>query len=330
MGDIIGVARCNLFHYNGREKEMNSMKIRERTKRGILYILALLLLATGCSTSSRQKSPLADGSFLRVDYVDVGQADFIILECDGKVMTIDGGNLNDSGIVQSCLKNRGIETVDTVIITHPHEDHYGGVKTIFDYAEVKNVYCPSIDCDTSIFRSLLKAIEAEGLEVKTPVPGEMFTFGGATVQIFGPVKSVYEDINDLSMVVKVTYGESTFLFTGDAEQVAESDILRAGFDVSADVLKVGHHGSASSTSYVWLKAVAPKYAVISSDRVEKPEYNHPHEIVVSRLRDADVTVYRTDLQGTITCITDGSEYAFMVQKNPNADTLYDAGAGGNH
>ena len=292
-----------------------------------LYILSLLLIISGCVRSSRDA---ADRAFLRVDYIDVGQADFILLECEGKYMTIDGGNLNDSGIVQSYLKSRGIETVDTVIITHPHEDHYGGVKTIFDYAEVKQVYCPSIDCDTSIFRSLLKAIEAEGLEVKTPVPGEMFTFGGATVQIFGPVKSAYEDINDLSMVVKVTYGESTFLFTGDAEAVAENDILLAGFDVSADVLKVGHHGSASSTSYVWLKAIAPQYAVISSDRVEKPEYNHPHEIVVSRLRDADVSVYRTDLQGTVTCITDGSGYAFMVEKNPDADTLYDAGEGGNH
>ncbi|MBR3705019.1 MAG: hypothetical protein IKM11_05995, partial [Oscillospiraceae bacterium] len=114
------------------------------------------------------------------------------------------------------------------------------------------------------------------------------------------------------------------------ESTSERDIMAAGFDVSADVLKVGHHGSSSSTSYVFLKAVAPTYAVISCNRTEEPDYNHPHEEVVSRLRDEDAIVYRTDLQGTITCISDGRTIAFTVTRNPDADTLYDAGDGGNH
>ena len=323
------------FGYNMSGKGDEIMNLKRKFERGILCFAAMLILLTGCTGTQNSAGPgsseeLPEGSYLRVDFVDVGQADFIVVECDGEYMTIDGGNGEDSRIVYSHLKNRGIEKVDTVVITHPHEDHYGGVATIFDIAEVERVYCPNIDCDTYAFRNLLDAIANEGLEVTKPILGEFFSIGSAMVQVIGPVKTEYDDVNDTSLVLRLTYGETSFLFTGDAEEISEKDILASGFDVSADVLKVGHHGSYSSTSYLWLKTVAPKYAVISSSRKDRPEYNHPHEVVVSRLRDADVSVYRTDLQGTVTCITFGDEIAFMVERNPDADTLYDAGEGGNH
>ena len=241
-------------------------------------------------------------------------------------MTIDGGNTADSQFVYSYLKQRGIDEVETVVITHAHEDHCGGVSAIFRCAEVGKVYCPVREYNSAAFRNVLKSIHSEGLDITVPVPGESFTVGAAQVQVFGPVQG-YEDPNNTSIVLKITFGEKSFLFTGDAEREAEYDILNAGFDLSADVLKVGHHGSYTSTSYLWLKTVAPQYAVISSNRSEVPEYNHPHEEVVSRLRDAEVSVYRTDLQGTVTFFTSGTDIAVMVEKNPDADTLFDAGDG---
>ena len=266
------------------------------------------------------------GSYLRVDYVDVGQADFILLECDGEYMTIDGGNVADKETVTSCLAARGITEIDTAVITHAHEDHCGAVSAIFDYAEVGTVYCPVTEYDTVAFKNVLDRIDRQGLEITLPVVGEVFHIGSAEVQILGPVKQ-YDDTNNTSIVLRVTYGDTAFLFTGDAETESENDIMAMGFDVSADVLKLGHHGSSTSNSYRWLMAVDPVYGVISSNRGDAPDYNHPHEEVVSRLRDYGINVLRTDLQGTVTCISDGKEISFTVAKNPDADTLFDAGDG---
>jgi len=295
--------------------------------------LALAVLLSACTFQTGDANnvdALPDESYLRVDYVDVGQADFIVVECDGEFMTIDGGNVADRSIVASVLESRGINEVKYVIATHAHEDHCGGIPAIFACADVGAVYCPATSFYTSAYDEFLYSVDKEGLDVTEPLLGEQFSLGSAKVQIVGPVTTAYEDVNDTSIVLRLTFGERSFLFTGDAEIISENDIMSLGFDISADVLKVGHHGSASSTSYRWLRTVNPQYAIISSNREEMPEYNHPHETVVSRLRDADVTVYRTDLQGTITCITYGDELAFMVERNPDADTLYDAGPGGNH
>ena len=307
--------------------------MKKKDKRKLISLAIFLLISLAAwFLESEPETPdveLPSGSYLRVDYVDVGQADFIVVECDGVYMTIDGGNVADSQLVYSYLQERGIDEVETVVVTHAHEDHCGGVSAILNAVTAGKVYSPVTEYDTKAFRNVVSAAQAQGLEITVPVVGEMFTLGSAQVQVIGPVKS-YKDPNDTSIVLRLTFGERKFLFTGDAETTSEYDIMDAGFDVSADVLKVGHHGSSTSTSYLWLRTVAPTYAVISSSRTDAPEYNHPHEEVVSRLRDEDAIVYRTDLQGTITCITDGRDIAFTVAKNPDADTLFDAGEGGNH
>lgn len=304
----------------------------KKTRKKLLGILVVLILSAISWLLDTYLSPsieVPEGSYLRVDFVDVGQADFIVVECDGEYMTIDGGNVEDSQLVHSYLTGRNIRKVQTVVVTHAHEDHCGGVSAILKAVTAETVYCPVTEYDSRAFRNVVSAANAQGLEITVPVVGEIFTVGSAQVQVIGPVKD-YDEPNDTSIVLRLTYGDTSFLFTGDAESTSERDIMEAGFNVSADVLKVGHHGSSTSSSYVWLKAVAPTYAVISSNRTEEPDYNHPHEEVVSRLRDEDAIVYRTDLQGTVTCISDGKTIAFTVTRNPDADTLYDAGDGGNH
>ena len=307
--------------------------MKKKTKNKLISAIVVVVLAlVSWALDLLYQSPpveMPDGSYLRIDFVDVGQADFIVVECDGEYMTIDGGNVKDAELVQAYLQERSIDTVDTVVVTHAHEDHCGGVTALLNSVTAETVYCPVTEYDTRAFRNVVDAVHAQGLEITIPKVGEVFMVGSAQVQVIGPVKE-YDDTNDTSIVLRLTDGERSFLFTGDAETTSEDDIMEAGFTVSADVLKVGHHGSSTSTSYVWLKAVAPTYAVISSNRTEEPDYNHPHEEVVSRLRDEDAIVYRTDLQGTITCISDGKDITFTVTRNPDADTLFDAGEGGNH
>lgn len=307
--------------------------MKKKTKNKVISAIVIIVLAlVSWALDWLYQSPpveMPDGSYLRIDFVDVGQADFIVVECDGEYMTIDGGNVKDAELVQAYLQERSIDKVDTVVVTHAHEDHCGGVTALLHSVTAETVYCPVTEYNTKAFRNVVDAVHAQGLEITVPEVGEIFTIGSAQVQVIGPVQE-YDDTNDTSIVLRLTYGERSFLFTGDAETTSEDDIMEAGFTVSADVLKVGHHGSSTSTSYVWLKAVAPTYAVISSNRTEEPDYNHPHEEVVSRLRDEDAIVYRTDLQGTITCVSDGKDITFTVTRNPDADTLFDAGEGGNH
>lgn len=259
---------------------------------------------------------------LRVDFVDVGQADFIVVECEGHYMTIDGGNVADSQLIYSYLEQRGIEHLDYVIITHAHEDHCGGVAAILSRCTAGAVFSPVTEYNTKAFRNVVKKANEQGLNLVIPEAGTVLKLGTAEIEVLGPVKE-YSDPNNTSVVLKLNYGSTSFLFTGDAEAQAEKDILDAGYDVSATVLKVGHHGSSTSTCYQFLREVMPDYAVISSNREEVPEYDHPHNAVLSRLRDAEVKVYRTDLQGTVTCWSNGNTVRFAVERAEDLDTLYE-------
>lgn len=264
----------------------------------------------------------SNGSYLRVDYVDVGQADFIVVECDGTYMTIDAGNAADGQFIYSYLDQRGIDHIEYLVVTHGHEDHVGSAATLLEHSTVGTVYCSVTEYDSATFRKFVSKVEEKGHEIVVPAAGDTFAVGSATVQVLGPVKK-YDEPNDMSLVLKLTYGNTTFLFTGDAETQSEKDILDAGSDVSADVLKVGHHGSYTSSSYAFLREVMPAYCIIQSSRADAPEYDHPHNVVLSRLRDLSATVYRNDLQGTITCYSNGINITFEVERSPDANTLYE-------
>ena len=265
----------------------------------IIFLIVVLLMLPGGS---------AEEDLLHIYYVDVGQADSTIITCDDDVLMIDGGNVADSQLIFSVLRNTlGIEHINYMIATHPHEDHVGGLAAALNACSVDVLLTPVLKYDTKAFRSMMKYAEAQKTVIQIPSAGNSFMIGSAQVEILGPTRH-YENDNDMSIVCKITYGETTFLFGGDAEWDAEHDLVDSGADLNSDVLKVNHHGSNTSSTYVFLLAVMPKYAVISVGA--ENAYGHPNEETLGRLQDVGAEVLRTDELGSIECISDGHNIVF--------------------
>lgn len=246
---------------------------------------------------------------LEITFIDVGQGDAILVSCDNKYMLVDGGEAYASDIIYTVLQNRGISHLDVLVATHGHSDHVGGLSGALNYADVDTAYCSVTEYDTKTFRNMVKYLEQDGVSLQVPEVGDTFDLGSAVVSVLGPIRE-YDDHNDMSLVLRVDHGENSFLLTGDMEREAEKDLIESGANLDVDVLKVGHHGSSSGTCYQFLYETSPEYAVISCG--EGNEYGHPHEEVMSRLEDDDVTVYRTDTQGDITCMSDGFSLEWTV------------------
>lgn len=304
-----------------------------RNSKLIALLLAFCLLFSGCAEIAQAPSsqppsgagsaPVfqADDGELTVHFIDVGQADCILVLGNGQAMLIDAGNNDDSPLVIEYLKSLGIETLDVVIGTHPHEDHIGGLDDVIDAFEIGKIYLSYREHTTKTYLDVLDAIQRKNMKYSVPKAGDEFLICGGQAQVVGPVQE-YEDINNASIVLRLVYGEVSFLFTGDMEAQAENDVLDRGYPVASDVLKVGHHGSSTSSSYVFLREVSPQYAVIMCETDNS--YGHPHEEVMERLRDMRVQVWRTDLEGTIVLSTDGKTLtasageAARPQTSPNS------------
>lgn len=269
---------------------------------------------------------IAQAGTLTVTWLDVGQGDAAVIQCGGQSMLIDGGKPEKSSYIYAWLQQHGLSYLDVIVATHVDADHIGGLSGALNYASVGTAYCPETTGTTETFQSFVKYLAQRGKQITVPTAGETFALGGAQIQILGPLHRA-EDSNDNSIVLKVSFGATSFLFTGDAERAEEQDLLNSGVNLQSTVLKVGHHGSDTSTSYPFLRAVAPQYAVISVGAGNS--YGHPTEAVLSRLRDAGVTTFRTDMQGEITAVSDGQTINFSTAKNAVAETLANAGAGQN-
>ena len=288
-------------------------------KKLISFFLIFALLLCGCSVEivlePEETVPpaiIGDGELI-IHFIDVGQADCALIECGGAFMLIDGGNRDDGQLVISYLQQQGVEELEAVICTHAHEDHVGGLPAVLAVYPTAQVYAPTKTYSSNIFEDFLYYVDQQRLDVTIPTPGTRFTLygdeqsGGAEVTILGPVKS-YAETNDTSIVVKLEYGETSFLFTGDMEVAAENDMLdhwEGRMDWNVDVLKVGHHGSETSSGYRFVYETDPEYAIISVG--EDNSYGHPHEEVVSRYKDAGIPMFRTDELGTILAVSDGTE-----------------------
>lgn len=313
------------------------MKRREIKVSLVALCLALLLIA-GCGAAPAAASPvpsaspsqtaptpsaatLPDGSSFSVHFIDVGQADAALVECDGHYMLIDGGNRGDSDIIYTVLKKAGAEKLDIVVGTHAHEDHIGGLPGAFSYGEAELGLCPVTDYDSGVFETFKEYAEEKGGGLTVPEVGDEYDLGSAKVEILG--LNAGEDTNDSSIILMIRYGETSFLFTGDAEREAEQAVLDSGAELKADVLKVGHHGSDTSTGYPFLREVMPEYAVISVG--EGNSYEHPEENTLSRLRDADCRILRTDLNGDIIISSDGKELTVTTDKSASEEQLLTPG-----
>lgn len=286
-------------------------------KKIISFISALIISLTSCGVETPKETAVVSGEF-QVHYIDVGQADCSLLICGDDAMLIDGGNADDSSLVVTYLRKLGIEKLDYMVCTHAHEDHVGGLSGPLNTVTVENVYAPETEADSKVYNNFKKSALKNAGEIKNPKYGEIIELGDAKITFLAPVREDYEDLNNTSIILKAEFGETSFLFTGDAERDAEYDLMETGADIRVDVLKVGHHGSGSSTSYRFLNEVMPRYAVIQVGKDNS--YGHPHDEVLSRLRDAEVEVFRTDENGDIIATSDGKNITFETKKSVSVAT----------
>ena len=264
-------------------------------------------------TESPTETPVSE---LTVHFIDVGQADAAVLQCGDDTMMIDGGNVADSSLIVAYLKKLNIDNIDYMVCTHAHEDHVGGLSAPLSVMPVSAVYAPSAEADSKAYQNFKRKAADQNTEIMHPENYESFPFGSARVEILACPDNA-DNLNNTSIILKVTHKNKSFLFTGDAEREEEQTLLDRGL-LKSDVLKVGHHGSDTSTSYPFLREVMPEYAVISVGKDNL--YGHPTEAVLIRLRDADVQVYRTDLQGDIIMISDGDNITVTTVKNEDIQT----------
>ena len=290
--------------------------------RKLIALLLLLLLLTGCTSSkpveptTEPTEPSAAEPGLTVHFLDVQHADSILLACGGEYALVDGGYPESGERIVSYMRQQGIKELDLLVGTHPHGDHIGGLPQVLNTFPTETVWTSQLPYTNDYVSNFTNAVTRNGADFVQPRPGESFRLGDATIDVIGPLNLRYEEANDLSLVLMVTYGDTRFLLTGDMEEVAERELVEAGVDLKADVLKVGHHGSSSSTSYRFLRAVAPTYGVISLAAAN--EYGHPHRDPMSRLMDADVTIYRTDKMYDVVAFSDGETISFTCG-NPYAE-----------
>ena len=247
----------------------------------------------------------ADAPF-KVTMLDVGQGLSILIESDGEYMIYDGGGRSYSSYVVSYLKKHNIDELEYMFISHYDEDHIAGLVGVLNTCEVDTAVTPDYTADSAIYRSFRDMLKNNGADEEHPLAGDSYTLGNADIQVLSPHDYAGNDENDASIVIKVTYGNYSCIITGDAEENAESEMVSSGADIDADLYVVGHHGSASSSSESFVRAVSPEYAFISVG--ENNRYGHPAQQTIDLLNLLGIKIFRTDMQGEVTAFSDGNRY----------------------
>lgn len=281
-----------------------------------LCVVATVFSSCGVTgTKQENQSNNADVDSIKVNYLDVGQGDSIFIELpNGKTMLIDASTKDYGEGIVEYIKDSGYDKLDYLVATHPHADHIGGMEEVVKSLDIGEIYMPKATTTTKTYKNLLLAIKDKGLSINTAKAGEnIFSDDNLQINILAPNSDKYESLNNYSAVVKITYKNRKFLFMGDAEKLSEKEITA---DVSADILKVGHHGSSSSTSEEFLKKVNPSAAVISCG-VDN-SYGHPHSETLNILERFNIQIFRTDTMGTIIAESDGNSLD-ITKDNPSVE-----------
>lgn len=304
----------------------NKRKKHRKPLRGLLIILILLAAFIYFVYAPPNNAPVIETakpsatitSPFEVFFLDVGQGDCALVYCEGHTMLIDGGSTEQSQKVYSFLESHGIEHLDYIVASHADADHVGGLSAALNYASVDTALCTVTSHETGSFYNFTKYLGRQGVSITVPDAGDTFPLGSASFTVISPkAGEVYS--NNTSLIIRVEYGETSFLFTGDAEYPDELLAIDSGISLKSTVLKVAHHGSSSSSSEDFLAATEPEYAVISVGADN--DYGHPTQRTLGRLQEQGVTVLRTDMQGDIHCVSDGKTLQFDVARNPDIDTF---------
>ena len=265
-------------------------------------LLVFILLITGCNPTIKTNLNLKNN--MVTHFIDVGQGDCILIQVNNKNLLIDSGTSDSKEKVIRYLKNNNIKRLDYIVATHPHDDHIGGMSRVIDNFEVGEFYAPKITATTESFEAMIGSLKNKNHKIKVAKPNFTLDLGPNTsCTMLSPSNLSYKDTNNYSCVIKVSYKNSTYLFAGDAEKLSEQEIVNRGYDLKADVLKVAHHGSNSSTSQEFLNKVSPQIAVISCGASNS--YGHPNKETLDKLKKINCIVYRTDLGKDIILISDG-------------------------
>lgn len=274
----------------------------------IMSFLSLFML--GCEI--KDEPTLQTNGEMVVHYINVGQGDSILIQVNNKNMLIDAGPGKGKNILLDYLGSLNIKKLDYVIATHPHEDHIGNIDDVINNYEIGEFYSPKVTHNTKAYENMIKALKKKDLKINVIKEGtKSLDLGeGTKISVFSPLKAEYkkgsqQDFNNYSPVIKIEFGDTSFLFTGDAEKEVEEEILNKGYDVSADVLKFGHHGSSTSTSEAFFNAVNPSIGVIQL--AADNSYGHPHKETLQLIKKNNLTVYRNDKDGNIVLVSDGTK-----------------------
>lgn len=303
-------------------KEKSEKQLGKKGK--IIAALCIVLLLVFAAAAVKiiqllgQTEEITSPDEMKVYFIDVGQADSMLIQSGKYNMLIDAGKNEDGWFVVNFLKQKGVKKLDYVICTHPHEDHIGGMDMVIKSFRINHLFMPKVSHSTRSFQDVVDAIYKKNLKVTRPVAGSTYKLGKGAFTIIAPNRDYGENLNNWSIGIKLTFGNNNFILCGDAEEEAELDICSNGIDMNADVLKLNHHGSFTGTTTEMLDAVTPEAVVISCAAMNI--YNHPNKKIMKRIKKRGIEVYRTDIQGTITAVSDGEEIVWETERQ--ADGVY--------